>query len=380
MTVEAVTSARYDWLAMLFLGGDNDLFRFGQDLLTEAQRVGSSDRVAVVAQHDPTDPHAVTYRGQLFPRRWEREPIGRTAAGPTTIVDFIAYAKSRFSAKKRMLILWDHGNGWQNVHVFESVMAATDRLALQDIFDVVDQQRGIGVLCFDSCLMAMIEIAYQLRDRVEYIVASENVVPADSGWPYDAILRTLTMRPQITTVEVVRAIVDGFSGSYNGSDQPVTLSALCVSHVNRTVGAIDRLSRELIAACTAGKKQKVLIARRYAQSFGNPDYIDIVSFCNELQRQFPATTIEKTAMEVKDEIDRLVVGVTRGSAPSISGAHGVSVYFPDRPMSSLYEKLDFAKASVCMWATFLAMVTPKLKAPQPMKSPVTTETGVSPAP
>jgi hypothetical protein len=365
----APVPAQYEWLAMLFLGGDNDLFRFGQDLLTEAQRVGSSSKVAVVVQHDPTEPHAPTFRGQLFPGRWERENIGRTSGDPATIIAFTNYAKRRFPAAKRMLILWDHGNGWQNVHVFDSVMAATDRLAIQDIFEVVDKHPGIGVLCFDSCLMAMIEIAYQLRKRVEFIVASENVVPADSGWPYDAILRTLTMRPHITPAQVVCSIVDGFSGAYNGSDQPVTLSALQLKYVEQTVAAIDALARELIGLCTSGSRQQVLFARRYAQSFGNPDYIDLFSFCLELQRLLPGSPIDEAAEAVKTEVGRLVLGATRGSAPSISGAHGVSIYFPDRPISRLYAKLDFAQTRTCMWATFLTMVTPKIARPERMPHP-----------
>jgi hypothetical protein len=370
----AAPCAQYDWLAMLFLGGDNDLFQFGQDLITEAQRVGSSNRVAVVAEHDPTDPAAPTYRGQLFPGRWDKENIGRTGGDPEAIVDFIQYAKQKFPAQKRMLVLWDHGNGWQNVHVFEPLIDATVRLRLQDILRVVDEQQGVSVLCFDSCLMAMIEIAYQLRDRVEYIVASENVVPADSGWPYDAILRTLTMRPHITPQEIACAIVDGFSGSYNGSDQPVTLSALRVSGVVAAVAAVDNLSRELIAACVNGERDKILLARRYTQAFGNPDYIDLASFCDELQRQpFATNDIHEATVQLKTELDTFVIGCTRGSALSISGAQGVSIYYPDRPLSPMYQNLDFAKTKNCLWATFLGMVTTAVAPPENFENPGKTD-------
>ncbi|MEA2488338.1 MAG: hypothetical protein QOH21_130, partial [Acidobacteriota bacterium] len=65
-TAYAPTPAQ-DWLVMLYLGGDNDLFRFGEDLLKEAQRVGSNSRVAVVAEHDPVQPSLPTRRGQIFP-------------------------------------------------------------------------------------------------------------------------------------------------------------------------------------------------------------------------------------------------------------------------------------------------------------------------
>jgi hypothetical protein len=360
------TPTQYDWLAMLFLGGGNDLFTFGDKLIEEVKRVGSSSRVAVVLERDPPKPGAVTCRGQVFPGQWEGLSIGETSGDAQSIVNFISDSKQRFPATKRLLALWDHGNGWQDAHSFQTVVNAKQPLNVLAISQAVNQQ-GIHVLCFDSCLMAMIEIAYELRDKVEFIVASENVVPADSGWPYDAILRMLTIRPDVEAEEVVSAIVNNFAGAYNNADQPITLSALRVSKAVDTVKAIDGLARALLAGCTTEDGcQKIFFARRYSQSFGNPDYIDLVSFCDELKKQLSGTKIETAAGLVKQAVRDMVVSVTRGAARSISGAHGLSIYFPDRPVSPLYAMLDFAREETCLWATFLAMMTPKIAAPQPL--------------
>ena len=361
----AVVEAHYDWLVMLFLGGGNDLFRFGENMLDETQRVGSTDRVAVVAEHDPTEPGEPTVRGQILDGRWEKQSIGLTAGDPPTILDFIEYSKRRFPAEKKMLVLWDHGNGWQVTHVFGSIVEETAAQRIEAIFN--DGQSGISLLCFDSCLMAMIEIVYQLRGKVECIVASEHVVPADTGWPYATILSTLAMRPHTTPSQVACAIVDGFSGSYNNFDQAVTLSALKVDKVEDAVKAVSRLACVLIAACVNGQDEKVMFARRYAQSFGNPDYIDIISFCDELQRQPLSPEIKAAAEYVKEKVAAMILAATRGSARSVSAAHGLSIYFPERPMSSLYAKLDFAKPENCMWATFIAMMAPKLDLPKPLR-------------
>jgi hypothetical protein len=353
---------------MIFLGGDNDLFKFGRNLLTEAQRVGSTDRVAVVAQHDPTDPNLVTRRGPIQRGRWETEDIGLTDGSSEEIIRFVRYAKEQFPAEKKLLIMWDHGNGWQNVHAFQHVTSLPPPLLVETVGEVF-QASGVSVLCFDACLMAMIEVAYQLRDRVEFIVASENVTPADSGWPYDSILRMLTVRPEIEPEQVVCALVDGFSGAYNGSDEPVTLSALKLQYVEEVKDAIDALSRQLIAACTNGVRQKVLFARRYSQSFGNPDYIDLVSFCEELEKQVENGPIAEAAACVRQAVAKLVIRVTRGSARSVDAAHGLSIYFPDRPLSPQYQRLDFANPAICMWATFLAMVVPRIEREQPLILP-----------
>jgi len=155
-------------------------------------------------------------------------------------------------------------------------------------------------------------------------------------------------------------MVHGFGGSYNGSDQPVTLTAFNVYKVEEAVAAIDRLTRELIAACVSGQRSNVLLARQYAQSFANPDYIDIVSFCEELQRLMPDTRVAASTYPVIDAIHSLVLAFTRSGAPSISRANGVSIYFPSRPVSSQYTTLDFAQPDKCMWASFIQMMAPQL--------------------
>jgi hypothetical protein len=341
-----------DWLVMLYLAGDNDLFKFARTLIAEAKRVSSTDRVTVVAEHDPVQPNAETLRGRFSGGRWNSVPIGLTDGSPRDIVRFIRWAKATYPAKQRVFIQFDHGNGWQNVHVFEQVTEASQELRIKSVIRQALTAEPTDVLCFDSCLMAMIEIVYELR-----------MVPADLGWPYDAILRSLTLRPDVTPEVVAKAMVHGFGGSYNASNQPVTLTAFDVREVEEAVAAIDRLSRELIAACVNGERSSILMARQYAQSFGNPDYVDIVSFCEELQRLVPDSRIAAATYPVIDAIHSFVLAFTRSGAPSISRANGVSIYFPCRPMSPQYATLDFAQPDKCMWASFIQMVAPQL-APQ----------------
>ncbi len=360
---------KFDWLAMLYLAGDNDLFEFGEELLQEAQRAGSSERVAVVAQQDPTDPGVPSRRGKIERGRWDFRRIGETEGDAAAIIDFAREVTDEYPATNKMLVLWDHGNGWQNVHVFEPLTTDTAPLQILETLKALDEEHcKIAVLCFDSCLMAMIEIAYQLREHVEFIVASENVVPADKGWPYDAMLTKLALQPQIAPRELACAIVDMFAGSYNGSTQPVTLSALDLRAVEDTVRAIDALSRELIDRCVNGVKEKVMFARRRAQSFGNPDYIDIVSFCKELRASELdlGAAVAEAAGNVIAAVEKVVISATRGSTASIRRAHGLSIYFPDRPLSPLYQNLEFAKPKVCMWASFLGMVSKKVEPPRPI--------------
>lgn len=384
-----------DWLVMLFLGGDRDLLPFGQMLLDEAALVGSSDRVAVVAEIEPTTADEQPRRGPIRTGEIGVQKIGGTKTKtkpktrPEMIVEFVddSKAKPECEARNRALILWDHGNGWQNVHVFEKVVAATEvanerdeaqtgdsqPLFINDLRAVLDEKRDIAVVGFDACLMSMIEIAFQLRDRAQFMVASQHLQPAARGWPYEALLRALTLNPRMEPEELVRTMVDTYAGSYNGAGDAVTLSGLRLSaEVDRAVAAIDSFASALLDAIhdsdhnsNGSLRGDVVMARRHSQAFGNPDYIDIVSFCEQVQKWLPETLeakpqIDRAADLVKRAIARFVVRHTRSNSASVAHANGVSIYFPNTffgaTVAKEYAKLDFADLLYCRWWMFLKVI------------------------
>jgi len=367
-----------DWLIMVFLGGGNDLTPFAQNLLDEAMRVESSDRVAVVAELHPQLTTEQTLRGRIFKGKNEMRPIGVRNDDVAAIIDFVDDSMEMYKARHRTLVLWDHGNGWQNVDVFEEVVDATEirrqqlgttgqspNLLVKDLRELLDETRDIAVVAFDACLMSMIEVAFQLRDRAQFMVASQHLLPAERGWPYEALLRTMTSNPRMEPEELTRATIDTFSGSYNGSDDAVTLTGLRLSaEVDRAVAAIDSLSAALLEAIHASDhangtvRDEVIDARLHAQSFGNPEYIDIVSFCDEIRKRLPR--LSRSTDLVRTAIARLVVRHTRSSSAIVSRANGVSIYFPnvvpEATIVESYADLDFANPFYCRWAGFLKVI------------------------
>ena len=53
----------------------------------------------------------------------------------------------------------------------------------------------------DACLMAMIEVQYQVRKFADVMVASQEVEPMH-GWPYTEILEKLNLRPTMDAAEL----------------------------------------------------------------------------------------------------------------------------------------------------------------------------------
>ena len=377
-----------DWLMMLYLGADDDLLPFGKDLLDEVGRVGSTDRVEIRAELNRTPADAKTLRGRIRAGQThdELQNIGIANGGVESIIDFVDDAREQCESLNRALILWDHGNGWQNVHVFDFVATAIDEvrkhrqltqfrlqpvppddLRVNDLRAVLDEKRGIAVVGFDSCLMSMIEVAFQLRDTAKFMVASQHVVPAGRGWPYEAFLRALVLDPRMHPEALVRAIVDTFAGSYNGSKDAVTLTGLRLStEVDRAVSAVDSLSRALLTAISKGDRNgtdvrgEIVYARRHTQSFGNQDYIDLLSLCDQLLERLRDDQLSRAVDLVRIAMSRLIVRHNRSSARSLANANGVSIYFPQPAegvtVAPSYQALDFANPLYCRWSVFLKVL------------------------
>jgi hypothetical protein len=121
-------SGEADWLVMLYQDADDKILE--QDIyvdLNEVERVGSTDRVQIVAQ---IDRYRTGYQGDgdwTQARRYyvtQDDDLGRVGsqlvaelgevnmAGGETLVDFVAWATQAFPAQKYMLVLSDHGLGW----------------------------------------------------------------------------------------------------------------------------------------------------------------------------------------------------------------------------------------------------------------------------
>jgi hypothetical protein len=76
-----------------------------------------------------------------------------------------------------------------------------------------DGKKKLDVLDFDACLMATVEVAYELKDTVDFLLASQETEPGD-GMPYDDYLAWLTTYPEASPLSFSKAMVDTYVKSY----------------------------------------------------------------------------------------------------------------------------------------------------------------------
>jgi hypothetical protein len=209
--------------------------------LNEAERVGSSDRVHLVAQ---LDRYRAGYQGDgnwsstkrfyiTQDRDLERVRSQEVAdlgeanmSDGQTLVDFVTWAVETFPADKHVLILSDHGMGWpggwsdpdpggRGDPSIPLSSALGDELFLMELDEALGEIRAqtgleqFELIGLDACLMGHLEVFGALAPHARYAVASQETEPA-LGWAYTGFLEALQANPDMDGAELSRLIVDSY--------------------------------------------------------------------------------------------------------------------------------------------------------------------------
>lgn len=119
-----------EWTFMVYLNGDNNLEPYAIRDFLEMAQVGSTRKVNIVVQFDraPADSssHVADYGGWTQTLRFlvrrnmtptvsnAAQDIGEVNMGDGTILkEFVQWARLKYPAKRSMLVVWDHGQGWR---------------------------------------------------------------------------------------------------------------------------------------------------------------------------------------------------------------------------------------------------------------------------
>jgi hypothetical protein len=210
----------------------------------------------------------------------------------------------------------------------------------------------VDVLGLDACLMAMVELAYEMRENAGVIVASQQLEPGD-GWPYNKVAGAIAANPAITPRDLADRIVRDYVASY--SDDSVTQSAVDTA----AVAGLARSVSDLATALTAGLADANLYRAidrsvKAAQRFDTKDFVDLGSLAALLAKNAPGTPVAAAASRVLDDVRSPALLIAqRKKGKDVKDAQGVSIYMPQlEPDTEVdYARLDFAHDT--RWPEFL---------------------------
>lgn len=170
---------------------------------------------------------------------------------PRTVSDFFINVFADHEKAVKIAVMWDHGNGWYNFKGSKSILfdnnpddfiSVTDG-ELKEIFERVSNSTGgkTDILLFDACKMQTAEVAYEVKDFVRFIVASEDSVPY-LGMPYEKILKTTDGKGDVR--EVCNEICSAYFAHYNSLGDSVSISAAELSNLSDELSTLSYSERE----------------------------------------------------------------------------------------------------------------------------------------
>ncbi|MEO8380179.1 MAG: clostripain-related cysteine peptidase [Acidobacteriota bacterium] len=374
-------SADPEWGVLAAIATDNDLVNTAFDILDQMERVVSS-KVSLVVQIDRAvgTQRLLLDGAALVPVGGE---LGNLNFGdPQELTKFLVAGKGLRKATKRAVFLSGHGTG---IHEYffrgrsplpELLVTDADALELQAFtkrltadadarMRFVEKVKSLGpdapeqddlsnpeiekaltgalgkdgpfdILGFHACLMAMVEIAYQVRHCARYLVASQDCQGV-SDWAYDQVLAVFDQG--ITPVVAAKQIVDVYV-NLTGARSGVTLSVVDLGKVDALANAMDALGW-LLTALLPQDIDRLMVNRERARAFSNYEYVDLQGLVEAIRDDYQRN--KPIASAAAAVLKNLAAAVVRTTAdPSALKANGLSVYLPNFPIVPEYRKLSIS--------------------------------------
>ncbi len=358
-----------EWTFLMFLNGNNNLDYAATEDVNEMEEVGSTDSVNVVVQWASMRRTSVQ---RLLIQKDDNSDVVNSPVvedmGPVdmgdwkSFVDFVAWGKEHYPAKKYFITIWNHGGGWhlnQNDQPAVKDISWDDKtghsirteqlgFALNEISGILGQK--VDIYGSDACLMSMVEVAGEMTEAVQVMVGSQEVEPAD-GWPYAAFFNAWkNLGPESDAASVASILTRTYKESYENGDQStsaqVTLSALDLSKTAELNASVAALASAIENQSDEGKEQTSHAAGRTI-SFYESDYIDLGDFANQLQIASPS--FDQNVLENLNDALRKYV-ISNDVTESYSAAKGVSIWMPSSNYTydlyiDRYAALNFARST-----------------------------------
>lgn len=362
----AETKPMAKWTIIVYMAADNNLYTFALNNIQDMAKgiIANTDAVNVLVQLDKPEDNK-TWRYKITQNTITEDESVSTEMGIDPVKELIAcatWAYNKYPAENYVWILWNHGSGIQdikkNLNIFDfmtrgilyddSQGTLLTNEGLTNAFTAIKSIMGkpAALICMDACLMAMVEVAYQLKGLASILVGSEQIEPG-SGYPYQAILSKLTSNPSAYDAKkLASTIVKQYGAYYNSiNEKDYTSSAFDISYIGAFKENIDTIATK-VATCKKYGAQEItkaiIKARRNTLSFYVSDYIDLYCFYANLKLQLTQivkklsakTAYAKAINDLISTIDQGMNLITTSIIANAAGeddiqAHGIAIYYLD---------------------------------------------------
>ena len=386
--IQASPPVSRTWTVMVYLNGDNDLGSYTDDVFNKLETAANRSNVKIVVLWDQDSSHGPGTCRYLVQYDTNPSRLGSYTEGVNrwcsselnmgdkqTLADFVNWTRDNYSANHYFLSIFDHGGGWAP-EVLALLPHARgwmaggaglswddtdeDYLSTYDLGWVFNSVGHVDVVYYDACLMAMLEDADEIKNSVDFLIASENLAYAAIPYDFYVAAITETTTPADLSKAVAGIYMQSLPSAYSGS-----MTVMRLDRASNVVGAVDNLawaleeimpdaeSREAIARAYLAA-QKVDYDSDLVLESGREGFVDLYHFAQQVKTEVSNSRVISAAQETIAALDGgfILTETHRAGFPyagpnAFASLHGVSVYLPFGEELYIGPKCDSMPLDIC---------------------------------
>ncbi len=388
--------AETEWTVLVYIAADNSLSQQSFVDINEMEAVADNDSVTFIIQVDPLNdpnypPYFTTSRRYLIQHDTNPDSIGSillddlgeiNSADPQTLAACANWGFNYAPSKKRMLIIWDHGNGWTKDDdqvkwvcsdtYFGDRMSVSEGELKQAISSI---NYPLDILVFDACLMQTTEVITEIYEYCDIVAGSEFTVPID-GILYGAesgtacsqygLFNFMVDNPLCSPYELSDELVNRYINSYTTNCQwgsTISFSAIDMNDYSLYLNKLREFTKNY---------SKAIYNDLYHDAYSNcfqisGNNLDLWEFFNEVS--FLNKDVHTAAEDIASLVDSMTIAYSALYQDVLYPQLGrMSVYFPPTLYYfnwELYYTLNFNDRTE--WDRFLSYYISNFSAKPVMK-------------
>ena len=160
-----------DWTIMLYAAADYELI--GDPTVPFAENFATNENThTLILQDNYNQKTKFWYVKPDSSLKLVEDSTEYNMGSESTLSHFVSYTKKHYPADRYILCFYSHGSAWRGCC---GDVTDNDMLTNDNIKKGLEESRGVDIVMFTApCLMGSMEMAYELKDQTEYIIASEN--------------------------------------------------------------------------------------------------------------------------------------------------------------------------------------------------------------
>ncbi|MEZ0374096.1 MAG: clostripain-related cysteine peptidase [Candidatus Sericytochromatia bacterium] len=372
---------------MSYEATDNDLYPDLDKILKVLEGIGSNPQMNLLAQIDSQGlGNSARYffrpgRSPELESPYLKLPAAAENSGdPQTLAEAVHWAFSAYPARINWLNISGHGSSFEGISADENPESLMNIVnftqALHQGLQKGQAAQKLDIISFDACMMAAVEVASELQDDADILVASEDSTTY-WGQGYGQTFARLAPNPAaMKPDQVARSLVVDVHGkgpdpyAKNVVFQTGTVSATDLRKMALLEPELDRLARALRRALP-GHGAEIVRAALASQDFtlakmvGGYPYRDLNRLLSLLRQHVRDAEIAGLCDQINHLLYRRgLIMYSRQNRIENGEGRGLSIYLPtDGSFNPLYRQTRFARST--QWDEFLLELNQVLKQQPP---------------